>query len=88
MSCCRRALHALGLDDLDEGLRAAGYIEPTQAAWNVIEKVVKPHFHDLERRLKLGHEDEAVEVCKGIVLGLYRADPWGGPSLSGSRPSE
>ena len=33
-----------------------------------------PYFHDLERRVKLRHEDEALEVCKGIVLGLYRAE--------------
>jgi hypothetical protein len=25
-------------------------------------------------RVKLRHEDEALEVCKGIVLGLYRAE--------------
>jgi ribonuclease HepT-like protein len=29
---------------------------------------------DLERRVKLRHEDEALDVCKGIVLGLYRAE--------------
>ena len=60
--------------DLDAGPHAGGYVEPSEAAWEVIEKVVRPYFHDLERRVKLGHEDEAVEVCKGIVLGLYRAE--------------
>ena len=35
---------------------------------------MKPYLDDLERRLKLGHEEEAVEVCKGIVFGLYRAE--------------
>ena len=68
------ALQALDLDDLDAGPRPGGYIEPSEAAWNVIEKVVTPYFHDLERRVKLRHEDEALEVCKGIVLGLYRAE--------------
>jgi hypothetical protein len=68
------ALEALDLDDLDAGPRPGGYVEPTEAAWEVIEKVVTPYFHDLERRVKLRHEDEAVEVCKGIVLGLYRAE--------------
>ena len=61
------------MDDLDAGPRPGGYVEPSEAAWNVIEKVVTPYFHDLERRVKLRHEDEALEVCKGIVLGLYRA---------------
>jgi hypothetical protein len=53
---------------------ARGYVEPSEAAWDVIEKVVTPYFHDLERRVKLRHEDEALEVSKGIVLGLYRAE--------------
>ena len=68
------ALEALDLDDLDAGPRPGGYVEPSEAAWSVIEKVVTPYFHDLERRVKLRHEDEALEVCKGIVLGLYRAE--------------
>jgi len=68
------ALQALDLDDLDAGPRPGGYVEPSEAAWNVIEQGVTPHFHDLERRVKLRHEDEALEVCKGIVLGLYRAE--------------
>jgi hypothetical protein len=68
------ALQALDLDDLDAGPRPGGYVEPSEAAWNVIEKVVTPYFHDLERRVKLRHEDEALEVCKGIVLGLYRSE--------------
>ena len=67
------ALQALDLDDLDAGPRPGGFVEPSEAAWNVIEQVVTPHFHDLERRVKLRHEDEALEVCKGIVWGLYRA---------------
>jgi len=71
------ALQALDLDDLDAGPRPGGYVEPSEAAWNVIEKVVTPYLHDLERRVKLRHEDEAVEICKGIVLGLYRAEQRG-----------
>ena len=39
--------------------------------------MVAPFFHDLERRVKLRHEDEATELCKGIVLGLYRAEQRG-----------
>jgi hypothetical protein len=68
------ALQALDLDGLDAGPRPGGYVEPSEAAWNAIEKVLKPYFHDLERRVKLRHEDEALDVCKGIVLGLHRAE--------------
>jgi hypothetical protein len=71
------ALLALDLDDLDAGPRPSGYVEPSEAAWEVMEKVVAPYFQDLERRVKLRHEDEATELCKGIVLGLYRAEQRG-----------
>jgi len=71
------ALLALDLDDLDAGPRAVGYVEPSEAAWKAIEQTVTPYFHDLERRVKLRHENEAGELCKGIVLGLYRAEQRG-----------
>jgi hypothetical protein len=60
--------------DLDAGPRAGGYVEPSEAAWKAIEQAVTPYFDDLERRVKLRHENEAAELCKGIVLGLYRAE--------------
>jgi hypothetical protein len=68
------ALQELDLDDLDAGPRPGGYVEPSEAAWNAIERVATPYLHDLERRVKLRHEDQALEVCKGIVLGFYRAE--------------
>ena len=36
------ALQALDLDDLDAGSRPGGYIEPSEAPWNAIERVVTP----------------------------------------------
>jgi hypothetical protein len=71
------ALLALDLDDLDAGPHAGGYIEPSEAAWVALENVVAPYFDDLQRRVKLKHEDEATALCKGIVLGLYRAEQRG-----------
>ena len=71
------ALLALDLEDLDAGPRAGGYVEPSEAAWKAIEQAVTPYFHDLERRVKLRHENEAIEICKGMVLGLYRAEQHG-----------
>ena len=72
--CVFDALLALGLDDLDAGPRVGGYVEPSDAAWVAIENVIAPYFHDLERRVQLKHEDEATALCKGIGLGLYRAE--------------
>lgn len=71
------ALLELDLEDLNAGPRAGGYVEPSEAAWNAIEQSVTPYFHDLERRVKLRHENEATELCQGIVLGLYRAEQRG-----------
>jgi len=70
-------LQALDLDDLDAGPRASGYVESSEAAWYAIEGVLQPYIHDLERRVKLRHEDEALQVCSGIVAGLYRAEQRG-----------
>jgi len=67
-------LQALELDDLDAGPHAGGYVEPSEAAWDVIEGVVAPYLHDLERRIKLRREVEALQVCSGIVAGLYNAE--------------
>ena len=71
------SLLALDLDDLDAGPRAGGCVEPSEAAWEAIESVVAPYFRDLERRVQLRREDEATELCKEIVLGLYRAERHG-----------
>jgi len=68
-----RVLQALDIDGLKIGLRVGGYVEPNEVAWQMIEESVEPFFVDLQRRLKLRHEDEALKVCRGIVAGLYRA---------------
>ena len=70
-------LQALDLDDLDAGPHCSGYVETSEAGWSAIEGVVEPYIHDLERRVKLRHEDEAFQVCSGIVAGLYRAEQSG-----------
>ena len=62
---------------LDAGPHGSGYVEPSEAVWSAIEGILEPYIHDLERRLKLRHEDEAFQVCSGIVAGLYRAEQSG-----------
>ena len=71
------AVVQLGLDDFDAGPRATGYVEPSEAAWEAIERAVAPYFNDLKRRMALRHRDEAAEISKGIVVGLYRAERHG-----------
>jgi hypothetical protein len=69
-----QALRTLNLDDLGSraGRRRDGYTSPTEAAWQLLEEAVDPFLSDLKRHLELGLYREALEICKGVVLGLYR----------------
>jgi hypothetical protein len=68
------AVRALDLDDLSgrAGRHAGGYVEPDQAALDLMGEAVDPYLEDMKRKLEPGLEPEALEICKGIVLGLYR----------------
>ena len=65
----------LDLDDLGErsGRRRGGYVEPTEAAWELIQEAVAPFLGDLGRMIDLGFRKAAIDMCAGIVLGLYRS---------------
>lgn len=65
---------ALDLDDLGRraGRHRGGYTEPSQAAWELLEEAVEPFLEDMERKMELGLKTEALEICKGVVLALYR----------------
>lgn len=67
-------LRSLDLDDLGDraGQHRGGYTSPTEAAWELLQEAVDPFLADMKRQMELGLEREALEVCKGVVLGLYR----------------
>lgn len=69
------AIRSLSLDDLNgrAGRHSWGYVEPSEAAWELLEEAVNPFLEDMKRRMDLGLEAETLEVCKGILLGLYSA---------------
>jgi len=69
------AIRSLSLDDLNgrAGRHSWGYVEPSEAAWELLEEAVNPFLEDMKRRMGLGLEAETLEVCKGILLGLYSA---------------
>jgi hypothetical protein len=69
-----KAVCALDLSDLNgrAGQHEWGYVEPTEAAWEILEETVKPFVEDMKRRIELGLETDALEICKGVVLGLHR----------------
>jgi hypothetical protein len=68
------AVRALDLDDLHgrAGRHSWGYVEPSQAAQDLLEETVDPFLEDMKRLLGRRLPSEALEICKGIVLGLYR----------------
>ena len=68
------ALRSLDLDDLGSraGRHRGGYTSPTEAAWELLQEAVDPFLSDMKRQMELGLGREALEICKGVVLGLYR----------------
>ncbi len=79
------AARALDLDDLNSraGSHRWGYKDPTEAAWELLEDVVEPFLEDMKRQAELHSPANALEICKGVVLGLYRVrhEPDGGTVL-------
>jgi hypothetical protein len=83
------AVGALCVEDIWDrsGTQRDGeYVEPTEAAWTVVEEALSPFMADLERRIELGSGDEAAAVCQGTLLGLYRLSQREGEFLDGWAP--
>lgn len=68
------AIHGVDLEDVyaHSGRTSGGYVEPGDAASELLEKALEPFLMDMRRRIDLGLEAAAVETCQGIVLGLYQ----------------
>jgi len=49
-----------------------GYVEPGEAADQMIEAVLAPFLEDLAKYQKLGLRAEANRMCEGLLLGLHR----------------
>ena len=60
-----------------------GYVEPIEAAWEILEESVEPFLEKMRRHIALGFEAAAVATCAGIVLGLYRCRGKGSDQLLG-----
>jgi len=68
------AVRGLDLEDLHgrAGRKAYGYVEPTEAAWEMLEEEMTPFLEDIRRRAEGGQNSAALATCAGVVLGLYR----------------
>ncbi len=81
-------IRALDYEDLNAraGSHEWGYVEPSEAAWEILEETVEHFLDDMKRHIELGLEAEALEICKGMVLGLYRLSEHEGGDVLGWAP--
>lgn len=69
------AVTSVDIDDLNSraGKTQWGYVEPSEAAWELLEESVEDAVSDMKRRMELGLTNAALAICCGIVMGLYKA---------------
>jgi hypothetical protein len=81
-------IRALDYDDLNAraGRHEWGYVEPAEAAEEILQETVEPFLEDMKRHLELGLEAEALEICKGVVLGCYHLSERQGGDVLGWAP--
>lgn len=53
------------------GRKYWGYVEPSEAAWELLEESLEDVQRDMVRRAEVGMLSAAEKVCLGIVFGLY-----------------
>lgn len=81
-------LRSRGADELQgrAGRQRYGYVEPTEAAWEILGEALDPHLKDVERLLRLRMRSAAHDTALGIVAGLYRCRDVDDPELLLSWP--
>jgi hypothetical protein len=70
----RRKLLGLELHDLAVRAgpqRGGGYVEPWEAAHELLTETVQPYLDDVERRARAGAHEAAIEIALGTLLGMY-----------------
>jgi len=67
------ALKWLDIDELNTRADhpGFGYVDPADAADEILDEALQPFLDDLQRRAGLGMASAAAEVAAGILLGLY-----------------
>jgi len=78
------ALRYLDIEELNgrAGYRpGVGYVDPGEAANEILDEALQPFLDDLARRAELGMTAAAVELAVGIVCGLYQCRDGGSESL-------
>jgi hypothetical protein len=78
------ALRCLAIDELNTwaGYRPGfGYVNPSEAADEILDEALQPFLDDVQRRATLGMGPAATEVAAGILLGLYNCREGGSETL-------
>jgi len=67
---------SIGIEELGRraGKQSWGYVEPSEAAWELLEETTEETRADMKRRFEAGAKLAAEKICQGIVLGLREAD--------------
>ena len=79
----RCAVTGLGIDSLHDraGKQPWGYVDPSEAAWEVLGHAIEELLADMKRCMGLGLQGAAGDVCCGIMLGLHEAGESGSDGL-------
>jgi len=54
------------------GRKRDGYVDPGEAAWQLLEEALEPFLDALRRCQRLGLSAQATRHCMGILQGIYR----------------
>ena len=56
------------------GARRHGYVEPTDAVWQLLEEAIEPWIEDLRRRGRLGFNQAATDLASAMTQALGALD--------------
>jgi hypothetical protein len=65
------ALHLGDLADRAGPQWGGGYVDPHEAAHELLAEAVQPYLDDLDWRARIGAREAATEIGLGLLLGLY-----------------
>lgn len=68
------AMTAVDVEELyaRAGSHYGGYTSPGDAAYELLSEAIEPFLAELRRRREIGNEEDALAICQGILVGLYR----------------
>jgi hypothetical protein len=56
------------------GRQPFGYVGPAEAAAEMVQEVIGPYVDRIGRCAAIGLHEAALELCRGVLLGLYRGE--------------